>query len=520
VVAGSTIVNRTMNGMETPVLLLGLSALAWALARYLADPEQGRAIVLGLATGAVVLARLDFLTVVWLIPVAVGVRSRRLREVAGTVSGLAVLVVPWFAWSWWTFGHALPVSGEVKLRYVNDAIKAAYGSRWSTAFAGHTIDNLKPVAPNIRYQLSPRPGATVEIATGVVLSIGCFAWCRQHARSGADRRRSRFTGSPEWWAILIVGALVALQFVVALISLPGQWLYIWYADALYATAAVAGGLGLGLVAAALGRSQPGRRRLAPALGLALVTVLGVDHRAPPLGRPPLRRHPLSRARWRHQHPVRQRRSRRLAPPRAPPGPHRRLRQRLAVVLARPHTGREPRTPGQQLPLLRPPAEQEARAVRRLPGRTAPLLGHVGRPRPGREPEVGEADLECRGARRDSHYVFATDEGGQLGFEQRALGARGKPAAAQHPRDRRDIVGRDIRGREQHWLYRGGVAGAGTCPLGSPPKPSRYRFAPATCSARCERRALVGHWAHGEHCRRCIVHGDAFFKKLTKFLPRL
>lgn len=253
------------------MLLLGLSALAWALARYLADPERDGAVVVGLATGAVVLARLDVLTVMWLVPVAVGVRSRRLREVAGTVSGLAMAVVPWFAWSWWTYGHALPVSGEAKLSGVKDAIKAACGSRLSTAFAGHTIDNLKPVAANIRYQLSPRPGAVVEIATGVVLSIGCFAWCWQRARSGADRRRSRFTGSPEWWAVLIVGALVALQFVVALISLPGQWLYIWYADALYATAAVAGGLGLGLVAAAaMARSQPGYRWLAPTLGLTLV----------------------------------------------------------------------------------------------------------------------------------------------------------------------------------------------------------------------------------------------------------
>lgn len=162
------------------------------------------------------------------------------------------------------------MSGEAKLRYVNDAIKVAYGSRLSTGFASHTVDNLKPVAANVWYRLSPRPGAVAEIATGLVLSIGGFAWFRHRARSGAARGRGRFAGSPEWWAMLIVGALVALQFVVALLSLPGHWLYSWYADPVFA--AVAGGLGLGLVAAAVGRTQPNHRWTTPALGLALVAV--------------------------------------------------------------------------------------------------------------------------------------------------------------------------------------------------------------------------------------------------------
>lgn len=271
VVAGSTIVNRTMSAMETPVLLLALSVLVWALARYLAQPDRRSAIFVGLACGVVVLARLDFLTVVWLVPVALGIRARRLREVAVTVAGLAVLAVPWFAWSWVKYGHALPVSGSAKLRYVNDAIQNRYGSRLSTAFATHTVHNLKPVAANAWYRLSPWPNTVSRVAVLAILAIaaGTWLWRRTH---GIGSGWKGLLHAPEWWSLMVVGAVIVLQYLVVLVALPGQWLYAWYADLVYATAAVGSGLGLGLVVAAVGRHQAARRSLGPVLGVALVVV--------------------------------------------------------------------------------------------------------------------------------------------------------------------------------------------------------------------------------------------------------
>ena len=70
-------------------------------------------------------------------------------------------------------------------------------------------------------------------------------------------------------------------------------------------------------------------------------------------------------------------------------------------------------------------------------------------RPGGQVEVGEGDLERRGARRHPDHVRDPEVVAQLLFEQQALGPGGDPPGAQHPGDGVDVVVGDVGGREEH-----------------------------------------------------------------------
>jgi len=224
-VAGVTMVGPTLSGMEMPVLMLTLALLAWTLTRYLANPDRPSAMVVGLATGACVLARLDFLAVAGLVPVAMGLRVRRLREVGWTVTALATLVLPWFGWSWLTFGRPFPVSGAAKLVAVNDEIQKAFGSRLSNGFAVRTLHNLKPVALNVLYRLLPRPETAVRVAFLVVLAVLVGVWLRRRVGRSSDPGQKDRPISPQGTALLVVGVLIALQYSALVIVLPGSWIY-------------------------------------------------------------------------------------------------------------------------------------------------------------------------------------------------------------------------------------------------------------------------------------------------------
>jgi hypothetical protein len=82
-----------------------------ALVGMLAAAVRGRPVAFGVLAGFAVLTRLDLVVVV--LPLALastGVRHRLFRA-AG--SGIAVSL-PWFAWSWWHFGSAIPDTFVIK----------------------------------------------------------------------------------------------------------------------------------------------------------------------------------------------------------------------------------------------------------------------------------------------------------------------------------------------------------------------------------------------------------------------
>jgi hypothetical protein len=79
------------------------------------DRWAGWAIVTGLLGGLTVLARIDSVVVVLCVLGVVALLGRdstRWRAPALSLATVAVIVAPWFVWSYAATGHALPVSGE------------------------------------------------------------------------------------------------------------------------------------------------------------------------------------------------------------------------------------------------------------------------------------------------------------------------------------------------------------------------------------------------------------------------
>jgi len=84
-----------------PAVLVGLLAAAM----------DGRPVGFGVLAGLAVLTRLDL--VVFLVPLALS--SAALRRRLPTAVGVAAAVsLPWFAWSWWVFGSAIPDTFAIK----------------------------------------------------------------------------------------------------------------------------------------------------------------------------------------------------------------------------------------------------------------------------------------------------------------------------------------------------------------------------------------------------------------------
>jgi 4-amino-4-deoxy-L-arabinose transferase-like glycosyltransferase len=109
-------------GLETPALLLGLAALValWALrAEEILDGRRRPCLLLGALLGLTVLARVDVALILAPLGAVVllwgpGTVRARLRRALYVVAPAALLLLPFIAWSWFTEGTTLPVSGLVK----------------------------------------------------------------------------------------------------------------------------------------------------------------------------------------------------------------------------------------------------------------------------------------------------------------------------------------------------------------------------------------------------------------------
>lgn len=265
-VAGSTIVFPLDNGMEAPVTVLLLAVVAWVLSGYLERPSARRAVLLGLVCGGLVLARVDMAAVVWLVPlVALVVTGRRLaegrlRHVAARAALMAlggvVAAGPWFGYSWATFGSPLPVSGAVKLFYVDQEITDAFGGRLTAGYARQTVENLKPLIAGSWYRTLPSwwgPARLVLTAAFVLLAALASARWALRRRAGAEQagdrpsavrepalvRRSRVTAV----ALVTLAVVTGLQLLISVVVIPGDWIELWYKDPLYLWVAVLAGGG-------------------------------------------------------------------------------------------------------------------------------------------------------------------------------------------------------------------------------------------------------------------------------------
>ena len=218
-------------GMEVlliPAVLVGMLAAA----------VRGRSVAFGVLAGLAVLTRLDL--VVFVVPLAIAsVGVRRRLPTAATAA--AAVALPWFAWSWWHFGSAIPDTFAIK------TVQRSFGP-WT--FGNGPLDLFN------RNALS----TSVAFAPALLGLVALLSW----AAAGLARRR---VARPDLLPAVALGAAgVAYYAVYARLGVPPyQWYYVPSIAALSIALCV-------LLGAALCGGRALRRAVA-APGLALVACL-------------------------------------------------------------------------------------------------------------------------------------------------------------------------------------------------------------------------------------------------------
>ena len=101
------------DGMEGALSVFTLAVLVTVLVWWFEAPSRRRAVAMGAISAAVVLARLDMVVVIWLVPVAMVWRARSWRMLPAYAAGAAV-GIPWAAWYWIRYHHLLTTSATIK----------------------------------------------------------------------------------------------------------------------------------------------------------------------------------------------------------------------------------------------------------------------------------------------------------------------------------------------------------------------------------------------------------------------
>jgi hypothetical protein len=211
--------------------------IAALLTGLLAQAVAGRRVAFGVFAGLLVLTRLDLGVVaaaVYLLTPAL----RRRPWVAPAVA--AALALPWYAFSWWHFGSAIPTSFVIKTLQRSFGDQTFLNGPWSLWATRGQLPLWLAVVP-----------AAVGVATVVVLGL-----------AGA---RGRLPGP--LWPLVGLGLGGAAHYAAySLLQVPPyQWYYVPTTVALGVTGTL--GLALALRGAA--------RWVAPAAALGVVAVLGV-----------------------------------------------------------------------------------------------------------------------------------------------------------------------------------------------------------------------------------------------------
>ncbi len=212
------------------------------LVGMLAAAVAGRPIAFGVLSGLALLTRLDLVVLVF--PLALtspGVR-RRWPTSAGTAAAVSL---PWFAWSWWVLGSAIPDTFAIK------TVQHSFGP-WTFG------NGLK------LYYERDALATLVTVIPAVLGLVGLIGW-------GALRVLRRTTVRPDLVPVVVLGAAGASYFgVYVLLGVPPyQWYYVPSFVALATSLCV-------LVGATLPNTQI-LRRVVALPGLALIACLVVGN---------------------------------------------------------------------------------------------------------------------------------------------------------------------------------------------------------------------------------------------------
>ena len=211
-----------------PALLTGLLAAA----------VRGRPAAFGVLAGLALLARLDL--IVFVVPLALAGRGVR-RRLPVAIGAAVAVALPWFAWSWWYFGSAIPDTFVIK------TLQRSFGE-W-TFLNGHRLYWGRDALAT---------GVTIAPALAGLAAVAIWA---------AGQRPRRRTEGPDLLPAAALGAAGAAYYAVyALLGVPP---YQWYYVPSFAALSIC--LCVLLGAACRGRGLPGRAAALP--GLALVACL-------------------------------------------------------------------------------------------------------------------------------------------------------------------------------------------------------------------------------------------------------
>jgi hypothetical protein len=232
--------------MEGAVTVLALALLLVALARALESGTDWDLALAGLAAGLVIMARVDFGSVIVLVPIALAVHTRRLRSAVIAGGATLIAVVPWVAWSQREFGHILPVSGYIKLRELSTDTRTRFGGRFTLAYLQFVIH----LAGNYLHSLGATSGLSSVPLSGLVLVVVALAG----VGASLFALRGRTSGLPASAAALTtVAVIVFAKGVVDLVTLP-YWAEAWYSAPVRVLFGIGLGLGVWLVVARVRRS--------------------------------------------------------------------------------------------------------------------------------------------------------------------------------------------------------------------------------------------------------------------------
>jgi hypothetical protein len=215
-----------VNGMETPLVLLAVALLVTAIdTRGASTPDPGdtrgaSAAVVGLACAGVALARVDFLIVLPLVPLALGWWSDR-RTLLRWALGFGAPVLPVALANFIAFGMPLSVSGTLKLHWISELATSQGGwlSSGYRSVVGQAAGDYRRMATEVvatpAASLLPPWSSTVHLVGGGALILGLVLIVRSIRRT--PRR-----------GVEIVLGLLLLKALVDVTVLP-LWATGWYA---------------------------------------------------------------------------------------------------------------------------------------------------------------------------------------------------------------------------------------------------------------------------------------------------